>query len=172
MSHAAHWPHPTRARIQDSRLRPVLRRSFDGGNPGSFAILQRVRIRLIGYWRSEAEPHWPDPRDLVDEGWEAGERDRVASYLSTGICPWVQAGISTCRLCDRPNGSAELTDGVYLWPEGLAHYVRRHSVRLPAEVVEHIAARVDRVEELDVERWRWRLRFVDQDWWGSVHQSG
>lgn len=131
-----------------------------------------MRIRLIGYWRSEAEPHWPDPRDLVDEGWEAGERDRVASYLSTGICPWVQAGISTCRLCDRPNGSAELTDGVYLWPEGLAHYVRRHSVRLPAEVVEHIAARVDRVEELDVERWRWRLRFVDQDWWGSVHQSG
>ena len=36
------------------------------------------------------------------------------------------------------NGSGERSDGTYLWPEGLSHYVREHSVRLPQSVVQHI----------------------------------
>ncbi len=40
-------------------------------------------------------------------------------------------------------GFEEFTDGVFQWPEGLAHYVLEHSVRLPAEVVQHAIATAD-----------------------------
>jgi hypothetical protein len=33
-------------------------------------------------------------------------------------------------------GSQDLTDGVWVWPEGLAHYVSAHSVRLPEMFLE------------------------------------
>jgi hypothetical protein len=117
-----------------------------------------VGVRLIGYWRNGAGDGWPDPRDLVDEAWDEREHERVASYLEQGFIPWVAAGRSTCRLCGAPNGSAELTDGVYLWPEGLAHYVRDHSVRLPAEVVAHVKDRLHDLESLT----------VDRDWWPTA----
>jgi hypothetical protein len=115
-----------------------------------------MRVRLIGYWRSDTDDGWPDPRDLIDETWDARERDLVASYLSQGFVPWTAAGIARCCLCGNPNGSAELTDGVFLWPEGLAHYVRDHSVRLPAEVISHITQRLAEMESLDVDGDSWR----------------
>jgi hypothetical protein len=31
-----------------------------------------------------------------------------------------------------------LTDGVWAWPEDLAHYVSRYHVRLPSAFVEHV----------------------------------
>jgi len=37
-------------------------------------------------------------------------------------------------------GSCDLTDGTWVSPEGLWHYVDVHSVRLPDEFVEHAAA--------------------------------
>jgi hypothetical protein len=37
-------------------------------------------------------------------------------------------------------GSGELSDGRYVWPEGLAHYVAEHGVRLPNEFVHHVLA--------------------------------
>ena len=114
-----------------------------------------MRVRLIGYWRRDADEGWPDPHELIDEAWDDQERDHVASYLEHGFVPWAAAGVSECRLCGRANGSAELTDGVYLWPEGLAHYVREHSVRLPADVLADIKRRQDELESLE----------VDRDWW-------
>jgi len=115
-------------------------------------------VRLIGYWRTSGDDRWPDPRDLIDESWDDQERKLVASYLEQGFVPWVAAGASHCRLCGDANGSAEFTDGVYLWPEGLAHYVREHSVRLPDEVLAHINRRCDELESTE----------VDRDWWPRV----
>jgi hypothetical protein len=49
-------------------------------------------------------------------------------------------GYSFCRFeCGIPNnamGDSDLSDGEWLWPEGLAHYVERHSVRLPDEFIQ------------------------------------
>ena len=112
---------------------------------------------LIGYWSSKWEPDWPDPHDFVDEGWDARERALVARYLESGFVPWVQAGVSQCRFCGAANGSTELTDGVYLWPAGLSHYVSEHGVRLPQQVVDHIRTRVVTFDDV-----------VDRDWWSSA----
>lgn len=47
-------------------------------------------------------------------------------------------GCSKCRICGKDNGSAEFTDLVYLWTEGLSHYVKDHDVKLPLEFLNHI----------------------------------
>jgi hypothetical protein len=46
-------------------------------------------------------------------------------------------GLSRCRFCGRDNGSKELSDRVFSWPEGLPHYLQHHGVRLPDEFVAH-----------------------------------
>ncbi|MEU7900479.1 hypothetical protein AB0B45_47555 [Nonomuraea sp. NPDC049152] len=98
----------------------------------------RPPLRLIGYWSSADTPDWPNPNDWVDLDWDDRERELVAIYLAGGIhAPYATAGPSECRICKQANGSLELTDGTYLWPEGLAHYVRDHSVRLPEVIVQH-----------------------------------
>lgn len=114
-------------------------------------------LRLIGYWRSEDEPHWPNPDEFVDGGWDERERDIVASHLRHGgHVMWVAAGLSPCRLCGEPNGCAELSDGVYLWPEGLAHYLEKHAVRLPQQFVDHVQATLDDREAVTIDRTWWR----------------
>jgi len=35
-------------------------------------------------------------------------------------------------------GELEMSDGIYVWPDGLAHYIEEHNVRLPEEFVAHV----------------------------------
>ena len=37
-------------------------------------------------------------------------------------------------------GCCTLTDGTYVWPEGLAHYVSEHAVRPPEDFIKHALA--------------------------------
>lgn len=112
-------------------------------------------LRLIGYWRNEENPQYPDPRDLVDPAWDQEERDVVGTYLANGTISRTYMGYSPCRICGQNNGATEFTDGVFAWPAGLAHYVDEHGVRLPQEFVEHAVARLDAIEAL----------VPDTTWW-------
>jgi hypothetical protein len=120
-------------------------------------------LKLIGYWKPLARPSprrlprppridvpdhgWPDVRELVDPGWRPGDRARIVRYLRAGHLLWGFLGNSTCRFDCGINrhacgtGSCERTDGEWAWPDGLAHYVERHAVRLPDEFVETMEAR-------------------------------
>lgn len=102
----------------------------------------------IGYWRVGRvyghEPEIPyDPQDFVDPDWDPTERDLVIKYLERGVEKHQWRGSSTCRCCGRRNGSRCFTDGTYVWPEGLAHYLREHNVRPPAVFVDHVKVRSD-----------------------------
>ena len=35
-------------------------------------------------------------------------------------------------------GSSDLTDGTWLFPEGLVHYVRRHALKPPEDFLQHM----------------------------------
>ena len=61
-----------------------------------------------------------------------------------------------CRICGQENGALELTDGTWCWPDGLAHYLRDHDVRLPQVFVDHVNAQFERLEvpDQDIEWWR------------------
>jgi len=96
----------------------------------------------FGYWRSLYESTLPDPAWFVDASWAADERQQVMAYLRQGwpFVSWM--GFSWCRFrCSIPleaMGTRDLTDGTYCWPEGLIHYVLKHNLRLPVELVQHI----------------------------------
>jgi hypothetical protein len=93
-------------------------------------------LRRIGYWATGADDqYWPDSRAFVDPHPDPVTQTRVGEYLRHGTWFVVCMGFSPCRLCGRRNGSTELTDGKhFVWPEGLAHYVDEHRLRLPDEV--------------------------------------
>jgi len=82
----------------------------------------------------------------------------VIDYLRQGQIARAYMGWSRCRLCDQNNGNLELTDGTYVWPSGLVHYVESHDVRLPQRFVTHAEARVDSIEQAQ----------RDEDWWSSA----
>jgi hypothetical protein len=50
------------------------------------------------------------------------------------------ADVDTCGIADSSMGSRDLTDGTWVWPQGLAHYVEVHNVMLPQEFIDHVLA--------------------------------
>ena len=107
----------------------------------------------IGYWRwlgnrdrfDPSDADLPDPHNLIDSSWNPDAKHLVIDYLKGGKAVVAFGGCSTCRFkCGIPDnemGSREFSDGLWCWPEGLAHYVEVHSVRLPTEFVDHIVKR-------------------------------
>lgn len=84
-----------------------------------------------------ARDQLPWPRTMV---WNESERAAVIQFLKEGLDPGLTThyrGPSRCRICKRRNGFNEYSDGTWIWPEGLAHYVKDHSVELPQEFVSH-----------------------------------
>lgn len=100
-----------------------------------------IPLKLIGYWLGEPSQNWPDIQAFIDKKMDSHQKTKVVAYLANkGVKCNVFMGISRCRICDCPNGNSERTDGVYLWPEGLAHYVLEHNVKLPQEFIDHVLA--------------------------------
>lgn len=114
-----------------------------------------ANLRVLGLWRSDQRPDLPDPTDLVDPGWGRREKNEVEWYLASGSRGRTYMGYSACRICGQETGSGEYTDGTYVWPEGLLHYVVSHDVRLPAEFVGHALARRSEIDEAP----------RDEAWW-------
>lgn len=122
----------------------------------------------IGYWRGPLEPDLPDPSQWQDATWSWAEQQQVLTYLRQGrrLMEWM--GYSWCRfacgISEASMGTSDVTDGTYIWPEALPHYLECHQVRLPAAFVEHVlqqscfpqatAQRVDEMANEDYEWWR------------------
>lgn len=77
-------------------------------------------------------------------------------------------GWEECLICGAEIEGGVVTDGTYIWPGELAHYVGGHSVRLPRLFVAHVQAgefaslssgRLFAIEELILSG------DVDRQWW-------
>lgn len=99
-------------------------------------------MKLIGYWIGSLkdDPYLP-PQAFVG-GMEATEKELVTEYLDRGKVYIRYRGYSWCRFnCgadDLEMGSSLLTDGEWVWPQGLSHYVGCHDVRLPEDFINHV----------------------------------
>ena len=108
--------------------------------------------KAIGFWYLDSGifVRCLKPQSLVRAGAHAQDLPRIVNYLRSGhdATRWESApgkihsskygGWSTCRFgCKEGeyNGTGDFTDGEWMWPEGLAHYVESHSVILPEEFV-------------------------------------
>jgi hypothetical protein len=95
-----------------------------------------IVLNAIGFWRTSAlSVRLPHPRELVDRSWNRDHRDNLIRYLRNGHSVNGYCGFSYCRFSDGPPpeemGDSDLTDGCWVWPEGLAIYVDRYHVKLP-----------------------------------------
>lgn len=118
-----------------------------------------IRLTLLGYWSGpDAVGSWPSPAEFVDLSWNEDDRDFIASYLWQGQVARAYMGYSRCRFCGQDNGDLELSDGTFVWPSGLAHYITEHGVRLPEKFVQHAHARTESLEEAE----------RDLGWWTSA----
>lgn len=99
--------------------------------------------QLLGFWCEMGRKgnQWPHPRLLVSKRlWSAETRATVVKYLRNGTVVRSDLGYSSCRfrcgIRDELMGGDNLSDGGWMWPEGLAHYVEEHDVVLMPKFVQ------------------------------------
>lgn len=100
------------------------------------------RLEVLGFWFSPFAPSTlPRPQALVGT-WRPAVREAVLRYLRAGKVLVRYPEPSFCRFdCGEPAmGKSDCTDGRFVWPEGLAHYVEHHDVQLPESFVAHVVA--------------------------------
>jgi len=117
-------------------------------------------MKLIGYWmQSLRDTDYFLPQEFVGE-LSHEVRKAIADHLDAGADFEVYRGFSWCRFCrDFKNGCRELSDGCWVWPEGLSHYVRQHRVVLPREFIDHVLAGRSPIPEVNWDR------SVDAEFW-------
>jgi hypothetical protein len=119
-------------------------------------------IRLIGYWKASFDDEYPLPQELETE-YAPETRRKLVTYLESGSLLVQYRGASWCRWCCANNGTKELYDGDWAWPEGLAHYLQHHPVALPPDFVRRATTQAgprrpagdpkERLAELDDSHW-------------------
>lgn len=96
-------------------------------------VLQQARQDDL---RRDAKYQLPWPGEFPTQ--DAVTTDTVLRHLESGAVCGQYFGWSACRICGKQNGSTDLTDGVWVWPEGLVHYVKGHGIGLPQDFIEHV----------------------------------
>lgn len=104
-------------------------------------------LRSIGCWDEIYVPgaiKWPRERrgrSITDDVDLGVDKDLVAYLTHAPVESWELAS-SWCRLCGLTQrmGCATRSDGVYMWPDGLVHYVADHAIELPAAFLRHVEA--------------------------------
>lgn len=97
-------------------------------------------LKLIGYWLDRlSDDDFLAPQEVMFQ-LPSELRERVAAYLDGGALVRQYRGASRCRFyCgQKHNGCCERSDGEWVWPDGLAHYVREHGIRLPEPFIEKV----------------------------------
>lgn len=105
-----------------------------------------MMMKRIGFWHGSSSPSLPHPIEFVDATWSEVEREAIASYLKSrdGRLVTTYRGFSHCRICNCSNGSQDISDGVYLWPSGYAHYIEAHHVKPPQAFIDHVLGTMER----------------------------
>lgn len=107
----------------------------------------------IGYWKGGASynDQYPDVNDYIRPRWSPLTKEMVLMYLDKGKTVKHWKGSSNCRICGKENGSTELSDGTYVWPEGFSHYIEKHDVMPPEDFIERAVKCMSTDEDEDYE---------------------
>jgi len=125
-------------------------------------------LKPIGLWiETLTDEDFPAPQELVGE-LPNETRAALVQYLATGLPLIHYRGYSWCRFaCGIEHsrmGSWDLTDGVWVWPQGLSHYVDVHGISLPEEFVSHALSGPARTKPKEGQEYDFR-RGYDFDYW-------
>ena len=130
-------------------------------------------LTAIGYWQSDRQPELPHPKSFINDQINAEERKLLIEYLERGKVLMQCLGYSFCRFnCGIPDhemGTANLTDGNYVWPEKLSHYVSKHYIWLPELFIHHVRANQHyNPDEIELKREDFDVKnLFNYEWWKS-----
>jgi hypothetical protein len=101
------------------------------------------KVIRVGFFREMPHGEPTDP-SLAEARADAPgpHQHAIAAYLEAGHL-FIATPSPTRDVLDRRTliGPPHyLTDGVYVWPGDVAHYVRTYNVRLPTGFIEHVMA--------------------------------
>ncbi|MBA3405606.1 MAG: hypothetical protein H0U13_13160 [Gemmatimonadaceae bacterium] len=109
-----------------------------------FGTPRKRRLVAVGFFRElkHGRADGPSLREAMRDKGKPGE-SRIAAYLREA--PILLHAVGPVTDVFEPKGDYICapnihTDGVYAWPEDLAHYVERYHVALPAEFLAHVAS--------------------------------
>ncbi len=122
-------------------------------------------LHAVGYWYSSQECWLPDPSRAA-RPLDPRAKKAVLKYLAHGATWTSNLGFSWCRVCDLHGlemGCSDLSDSVWIWPEGLGHYVEKHYIALPDAFLAQIASGV-RMVKRDLEMAR-DIAFASDERW-------
>ena len=122
------------------------------------------QLKKIGYWNdnfcvSSVNPRMLNVSNCVDQ--------KLIDYLKNGVEVAISPGFSFCRfdcgISDYEMGCRDFSDGVYIWPEGLSHYVEIHRIILPEFFINHAKlnryiicnVKLDNLKELVLSESKW-----------------
>lgn len=116
--------------------------------------VKKYRIEPVGYW-SEKYENGVTPMFLTGEI-DPFMKSQIVHYLKSGHRGIEFLGRARCRFHCKKSYSSELentdfTDGSWVWPEGLAHYVEEHNLLLPPEFILHMHNNRFSVPQVDVD---------------------
>jgi hypothetical protein len=102
-----------------------------------------------GMWKTaEADPFdLPLFEEVVDATWVPEDLTLLLAYLNASPVSLASGAMPRdCPLCGETlfNVGSQRSDGLWVWPASLTHYMVRHQVRLPDRMVSHIRERQGR----------------------------
>lgn len=95
----------------------------------------RMRLKAIGYWMSDVQDYLPVPKAGI---WNENDRQKAITYLDASPMALTNRAGELCHLCNKEIGGMERTDGIYIWPSSLVHYIKDHCVTLPPYFMQHL----------------------------------
>lgn len=108
-------------------------------------------LKTIGYWKSKHCKeyfNYPDPSTLMNHEYNQDIKKLLIKYLKECKPCNQYRGFSGCRICGTILGTHERTDGTYVWPDKLDHYVEEHNVMLPTEFINHAISILNKSDNL------------------------
>ena len=109
------------------------------------STMSEWKHRWFGFWNlTSSDLPYPRARDVIDLAFEPEDKPRIIEYLRD--CPIVLLCLTQrnvkCEFCDEYHSiNTFQSDGEWLWPNSLAHYVEHHNVAIPDSLVRHIRDR-------------------------------
>ena len=127
-----------------------------------------ISLKEVGFWKDSGDDRI-DPRMLP----KMDPNLHILTYLKNGFCLGEYTGYSHCRfecgVSDYEMGNKDLTDGVYIWPEGLIHYIEQHNISLPRYFIDHIESNSCQVPEINSEALNYFV--TDSTEWRTWYQA-
>jgi hypothetical protein len=83
----------------------------------------------------------PNIESFIDSNWHPEDKSLIVNYLRTSPNVVASSAMPTsCMLCEERLGDpgSFFSDGYWLWPERLVHYIEKHNLRIPDEMVKYI----------------------------------